>query len=99
MSSGLTQRWIEPREDRIENAEHERWDRRILDLLAGDRLDEALALREEYARAAQVDSQFRALTFLAGTGCLDGPAHVRSYGAVWGTGAAVVHWPDTRSPV
>ncbi len=97
LSSGLTQRWIEPREDRIENAEHERWNRRMLDLLAGGRLDEALALSTEYAGAAQVDSQFRALAFLAGTGCLAGSADVRAYGPIWGTGAAVVSWSDPRS--
>jgi 2-aminophenol/2-amino-5-chlorophenol 1,6-dioxygenase alpha subunit len=97
LSSALTQRWIEPSEDRIADPELERWDRRLLDLLADDRLQDALDLREEYARAAQADSQLRALAFLAGTGALEGPADVRSYGPVWGTGAAVVHWPPTRS--
>jgi 2-aminophenol/2-amino-5-chlorophenol 1,6-dioxygenase subunit alpha len=92
LSSGLTQRWIEPAEDAIEHPEHERWDRRVLELLSSGRLDEALALREEYARAAQADSQLRALAFLAGTGCLQGAADVRAYGPIWGTGAAVVHW-------
>lgn len=96
LSSGLTQRWIEPAEDAIEIAEHGRWDRRVLDLLAGGRLNDALALREEYARAAQADSQMRGLSFLAGTGCLQGAADVRAYGPVWGTGAAVVHWSDPR---
>lgn len=97
LSSALTQRWIEPGEDRVERAENERWDRRVLELLAAGRLDDALALREEYAREAQVDSQFRALPFLAGTGCLDEPAEVRAYGPIWGTGAGVVHWPKRRS--
>lgn len=97
LSSGLIQRWIEPHEDRIEDAAHERWDRRILDLLAAGDVDGALALREDYAREAQADSQFRALAFLAGTGCLDAPADVRAYGPIWGTGAAVLHWPTTRS--
>jgi 2-aminophenol/2-amino-5-chlorophenol 1,6-dioxygenase alpha subunit len=97
LSSGLTQRWIEPHEDRVEDPDFERWDRRVLDLLARGQLDEAMALREEYARAAQADSQLRALAFLAGTGCIDGPADVRAYGPVWGTGAAVIHWPHKRS--
>jgi len=95
LSSGLIQRWIEPHEDRIEIPEHERWDRRVLELLAAGRLDKALELREEYARAAQADSQLRALAFLAGTGCLRGAADVQAYGPVWGTGAAVVHWGAT----
>jgi 2-aminophenol/2-amino-5-chlorophenol 1,6-dioxygenase alpha subunit len=97
LSSRLTQRWIEPGEDRVEDPELERWDRRMLDLLERGRLDEAMAQREEYARAAQADSQLRALAFLAGTGCLDGPADVRAYGPVWGTGAAVINWPHARS--
>lgn len=96
LSSALIQRWIEPREDRIEQPGNERWDRRVLDLLANGRLQEALTLREEYASEAQVDSQFRALAFLAGTGCLDEPADVRAYGSIWGTGAAVAYWSQTR---
>ena len=97
LSSALTQRWIEPGEDRIESPEHERWNRRMLDLMAAGRVDEALAQSDDYAMAAQADSQFRGLAFLAGTGCLTHPADVRAYGPVWGTGGAVVHWPDTRS--
>jgi len=97
LSSGLIQRWIEPHEDRVEAPGHERWDRRVLELLREGRLDDALALREEYAREASVDSQARALAFLAGTGRLDGAADVLSYGPVWGTGAAVVHWSPERS--
>lgn len=97
LSSGLTQRWIQPEEDSIELDGHDRWNRRLLDLLRKGRLDEALGLSEEYGREAQADSQFRGLAFLAGTGCLDGPAEVRAYGPIWGTGAAVIHWPQTRS--
>jgi 2-aminophenol/2-amino-5-chlorophenol 1,6-dioxygenase alpha subunit len=37
LSSALTQRWIEPAEDRIESPEHERWNRRMLDLMAAGR--------------------------------------------------------------
>lgn len=96
LSSGLIQRWIEPEEDDIERPAYERWDRHILDLLSRDRLAEVLRLREEYAREAAVDSQLRALSFLSGTGCLRGPADVRTYGPVWGTGAAVIHWPPRR---
>jgi 2-aminophenol/2-amino-5-chlorophenol 1,6-dioxygenase subunit alpha len=66
----------------------------VLDLLAAGRTDEVLALRERYATEAQADSQFRALAFLAGSGACDRPARVLEYGPVWGTGAAVVTWPD-----
>jgi 2-aminophenol/2-amino-5-chlorophenol 1,6-dioxygenase alpha subunit len=97
LSSGLIQRWIEPHEDRVEAPDHERWDRRVLELLREGRLDDVLALREEYAREAAADSQFRAMAFLAGTGRVGGPADVLSYGPVWGTGAAVLHWSPERS--
>jgi 2-aminophenol/2-amino-5-chlorophenol 1,6-dioxygenase alpha subunit len=94
LSSGLIQRWIEPGEDRFEDAAHDAWNRRVLDLLAAGRLDEVLALRERYAREVQADSQFRAMAFLAGSGACDRPAQVLEYGPVWGTGAAVVTWLD-----
>ena len=96
LSSGLIQRWIRPDEDRISDAGHDRWNRRMLDLLADGHVDEALALREEYAAAAVVDSQFRALAFLAGSGAVRGSAEVLEYGPVWGTGAAVLHWCEER---
>jgi 2-aminophenol/2-amino-5-chlorophenol 1,6-dioxygenase alpha subunit len=98
LSSGLIQRWIEPGEDRFEVADHDTWNRRVLDLLAGGRLEEVLALRERYAREAQADSQFRAMAFLAGSGACDRPAQVLAYGPVWGTGAAVVTWLEDHVP-
>ncbi|MEV6123125.1 hypothetical protein AB0M23_21865 [Streptomyces sp. NPDC052077] len=95
MSSGLTQRWMAPEEDRVEKHEHQAWDRRMLDLLSDGDLERALATRERYASEAQADSQFRALAFLAGTGRLTSPARVLAYGPLWGTGGAVVHWPSS----
>jgi 2-aminophenol/2-amino-5-chlorophenol 1,6-dioxygenase alpha subunit len=92
LSSGLIQRWITPDEDAIADPAYEQWDRRILDLLAGGRVDDALAVREEYGEQALADSQLRALAFLHGTGALTGPAEVLAYGPVWGTGNAVLYW-------
>jgi 2-aminophenol/2-amino-5-chlorophenol 1,6-dioxygenase subunit alpha len=94
LSSGLIQRWIEPGQDRFEDAGHDAWNRRVLDLLVAGRLEEVMALREQYAREAKADSQLRALAFLAGSGACDGQATVLEYGPVWGTGAAVVTWLD-----
>ncbi|MGH2814329.1 MAG: 2-amino-5-chlorophenol 1,6-dioxygenase subunit alpha, partial [Actinomycetota bacterium] len=85
-------RWITPDQDRFENAEHDRWNRKVLDAIRAGA--DVGALIPEYARAAQVDSQFRALAFLAGSGACDGQARVLEYGPVWGTGAAVVTWLD-----
>lgn len=92
LSSGLIQEWIRPDEDRISGRAHDRWNRKMLALLADSKIDEVLDQREAYAREAQVDSQFRAVAFLAGTGALAVPADVLEYGPVWGTGAAVLRW-------
>ena len=97
LSAGLLQRWIRPDEDEVASEEHDRWNRRVLGLLTAGRMEEALAVREEFAREAQADSQFRALAFLAGAGLTDGPADLISYGPVWGTGAAVLAWPAAGS--
>ena len=49
LSSGLIPRWITPAEDRVEDAEHDRWNRKVLDAIrAGDR-DEVARLSPEYA--------------------------------------------------
>jgi 2-aminophenol/2-amino-5-chlorophenol 1,6-dioxygenase alpha subunit len=96
--SGLIQRWIRPEEDAIATSAYEEWDRRILDLLARGRVDEALAIRTEYGEQALADSQLRALPFLHGADALTGPADVLEYGPVWGTGNAVVYWQPEAAP-
>ncbi|MEU5903123.1 2-amino-5-chlorophenol 1,6-dioxygenase subunit alpha [Micromonospora sp. NPDC047527] len=92
MSSGLIQQWIEPHEDHIGDPAHDRWNRRVLDLLTAGKVDEALKIREDFARQAQADSQFRALAFAAGAGAATGPAQLHGYGPLWGTGGAVLSW-------
>lgn len=92
LSSGWINRWIEPAEERFEHPEHDDWNHRILDLLRSGRIDDALAVRDEYAEAARADNQFRALPFLVGAASLRGPGTVLAYGSVWGAGAAVVTW-------
>ncbi|KXK62036.1 2-amino-5-chlorophenol 1,6-dioxygenase subunit alpha [Micromonospora rosaria] len=96
MSSGLIQQWIEPGQDRIGEPGHDQWNTRVLDLLTAGKVDEVLAVREDFARQAQADSQFRALAFAAGAEATTGPAHLHAYGPIWGTGAAVLSWnlPD-----
>jgi 2-aminophenol/2-amino-5-chlorophenol 1,6-dioxygenase alpha subunit len=92
LSAGLLQRWIEPGEDRIASSEQDRWNRRMLDLLVRGDVDEVLSIREQFARDAAADSQFRALAFLLGAGVLSTPAQLLAYGPIWGTGAAVLRW-------
>jgi 2-aminophenol/2-amino-5-chlorophenol 1,6-dioxygenase alpha subunit len=92
LSSGLIQRWIEPDEDQIAEPAHDRWNRRMIDALTHGQVDQALEMRESYAREAAADSQFRALAFLLGAGVLVEPAELLAYGSVWGTGAAALYW-------
>jgi 2-aminophenol/2-amino-5-chlorophenol 1,6-dioxygenase subunit alpha len=97
LSAGLIQEWIDPADDKIAAPQHDTWNRRMTDALTHGQLDEALAMREAFAREAAADSQFRALAFLAGTGAVTGPAELLAYGPVWGTGAAVLHWAGQTS--
>lgn len=98
LSSGMHQRWLTGETDSIVSDEHDRWNREMLDLLAQGRLDDARARRADYSETAAADSRFRALTFLAGTGAIGGPADVMAYGPIWGSGAAVVHWAPGSRP-
>ncbi|GEL17207.1 2-amino-5-chlorophenol 1,6-dioxygenase subunit alpha [Pseudonocardia asaccharolytica] len=93
LSSGLTPRWISPKEDEISDPAHEQWNSRLLGLLAAGDLAAALDLREAYSRAAAADSQLRVLPWLVGAEGAVGPGEVLASGPIWGTGAAVVHWP------
>jgi len=92
LSSGLIQRWIEPAEDAIAEPAQDSWNRRMLGALVHGEVEEALSLRDGFAREAGADSQFRALAFLHGAGVLAAPAELLGYGPIWGTGAAVLSW-------
>ncbi len=92
LSGGWTNRWIEPTEDKISSPVHDEWNQRILGWLADGDAEQVMAERERYSAACDVDAQLRALPMIEGwAGGLD-KADVRSYGPVWGTGAAVVTW-------
>lgn len=84
---------IDPRTDHISRGEDDTWNHRILDLIAQGKNVEVLALSPEYAQAAVTDMGFKAFAWLMGL--LGTPAtlgNVLAYGAIWGTGAAVVEY-------
>lgn len=83
---------IDLREDHISDAGDDRWNHRMLDLLAAGKFAEAEALVPEYSQACKVDMGFKALAFLKGWGALapGAKATVHAYGGIYGTGAAVV---------
>lgn len=84
--------WIEFHQDKISSEHHDRWNRRMLDLIGAGRADEALALHAEFTAAAQTDAQMRPLFFLRGACGLSKNAKVRAYAPIWGMGGAVVSW-------
>jgi 2-aminophenol/2-amino-5-chlorophenol 1,6-dioxygenase alpha subunit len=94
--SGLSSRYftteIDYREDHIRDSKDDEWNKKILALMnAGDWL--ALAkMRDDYCRAAKVDMGLKALAFLEGAGaCAPGRSlETQAYGAIYGTGAAVI---------
>lgn len=92
LSSSPIQRWIKPEQDRFENPEHDKWNTKILDLLAAGKNDEVNGLQDDFTHHAQVDAQFRGFSFLNGSGLLSDPGQVLAYGPIWGTGGAVVYW-------
>jgi 2-aminophenol/2-amino-5-chlorophenol 1,6-dioxygenase alpha subunit len=96
LSGGWANRWIEPQEDETSSPAHDAWNRRMLEWIeAGDGAT-ALAERERYSEESEVDSQLRALPLIEGWAGGLGPAEVRAYGPVWGTGAAVVSWNNKQ---
>lgn len=84
---------IDIRNDRIANGEDDRWNRRMIELIErGD----AKPLREQcakFAAEAKADMGFKHLAWVLGA--LDGRlggARTHAYGAVYGTGAAVIEF-------
>lgn len=92
MSSDPLRTWIKPEEDRLSSSGHDEWNKRMLSLLEGGKPAEAAALQSQFAKEAKADSQFRALSFLIGSGCISGNAQVRAYAPIWGMGGAVISW-------
>ncbi len=94
--TGLSGRYftteIDPREDHLSSPEDDKWNKRMLELLEKGRLAEAEKLIPEYAGACKVDMGLKALSFLKGAGVAaqgrTGTLH--AYGALYGTGAAVL---------
>lgn len=93
LSGSLFTTHIEPGNDHIVKAEEDAWNRRVLALIeAGD----THALREvlpTYAKEARVDMGFKHLHWVLGAlgGRFEG-ANVLHYGAIYGSGAAVIQF-------
>jgi 2-aminophenol/2-amino-5-chlorophenol 1,6-dioxygenase alpha subunit len=92
LSSHVTTKDVEPREDRVPTAD-DAWNRRVLDAIAAGDNASAEAMAPEFARQAGADMMFKGFSWLLGAaGRTDAPGRVLGYGPLWGTGAAVVEW-------
>ena len=97
--SSLSCQWhrhfIDYADDKDVSEPDDAYNRRLLGMLEAGTIRGCLDLLPEYGRLCHVDMGGKALPFLVGTGvAVEGrPAHVRAYGSIYGTGAAVVTFP------
>jgi 2-aminophenol/2-amino-5-chlorophenol 1,6-dioxygenase alpha subunit len=80
-------------QDAIRDAEDDRWNRRILEIIESGSLSQVDDLAIEFAQQAKADMGFKAFAFLHGVMSAHGAdwrGRARAYGPIYGTGAAVV---------
>lgn len=96
LSGSFFRHEIDITEDRIAEPGEDEWNRRVLDLIASDDLDELKSVWPDYTSEAKVDMGFKHMSFILGA--LDdhyASAEVLGYGPLYGTGGAVIHFtPD-----
>jgi 2-aminophenol/2-amino-5-chlorophenol 1,6-dioxygenase alpha subunit len=93
--SGLSGRFftnvIDWREDAISDAQDDKWNKDLLDLMSSGKYEQVDSLIPEYGRATKADMGFKAYGFVRGLMPAEqARANVLAYGAIYGTGAAVV---------
>ena len=85
---------IDPREDHISRPEDDEWNQRIIALMSSGSFGEADLLVPTYAKECRAELGFKALAFLRGIGAARDKygAKCLHYGAIHGTGAAVLQF-------
>ena len=85
---------IDPREDHVSSPADDQWNRRIIAALEQGQVGAVEGMIPDYAPQCKVDMGLKALAFLNGVGAAtEGRgANCRAYGALYGTGAAVLEW-------
>ena len=84
---------IDIREDGIASTKDDEWNKRMLKLIESGDVTQARDLTPEYAQEARVDMGFKHFGWILGA--LGGRFHgarIHAYGAVYGSGAAVVEF-------
>ncbi|CAE6952187.1 2-aminophenol 1,6-dioxygenase alpha subunit [Paraburkholderia nemoris] len=84
---------IDPNTDRIVKPEEDAWNKRMLTLIESGDCDAVRALMPTYAKEARVDMGFKHFNWILGAagGSFSG-ARVHHYGALYGSGAAVIEF-------
>jgi 2-aminophenol/2-amino-5-chlorophenol 1,6-dioxygenase alpha subunit len=94
--SGLSGRYftteIDFREDHIRDPKDDEWNKKILGAMAAGEWAKVAQMKDDYCAAAKVDMGLKGLAFLEGAGaCTEGRSlKTKTYGAIYGTGAAVL---------
>lgn len=89
---------IDPKEDRIFSAKDDEWNRKVLELLGGGRLEDTSQVAREFAKEAQGDMSFKGIWWLSGL-CgesNDFSGKIYDYQPIWGSGNAVVELLPTK---
>lgn len=99
LSSRLFPHWIDPKEDRVSSQKDDEWNRKLLEILAEGRLEDAAQLARTFTAQANGDNKLKALWWLTATmgahNRYDGTVY--DYQPIWGAGAAVIGLtPSTR---
>jgi len=93
LSGTIFREEIDVARDHLASDADDKWNRRILKLLAAGDAAKLLAACPKFARAARVDMGFKHLAWiLGGLGTRYRGATVHAYGPSWGAGAAVVEF-------
>lgn len=93
LSGSLFRTEIDPRADRLGQAEDDKWNQRILQLIESGDVGQLRRVIPDFAKQARADMGFKHFHWVLGAlkGRFVG-ARVHGYGPVWGTGAAVVEF-------
>ena len=99
LSSRLFPHWIDPKEDRVSSQKDDEWNRKLLEILADGRLEDAAQLARTFTAQANGDNKLKALWWLTAVmgahNRYDGTVY--DYQPIWGAGAAVIGLlPSTR---
>ncbi len=93
LSGSFFRHEIEIADDHIATDTEDKWNRKILDLVAAGDIDTLQKLWPDYSKEARVDMGFKHMSFILGAlGNRYGSAELLEYGPLYGTGAAVIHF-------